>query len=225
MADTTIQKQPTQKLTLILIGAGIPVLYFILITLFAFLVPFAVLLPPSVWVSLHMLTEILFIFCPLLAVYLSGLTLGEAWQAIGWRRVGLLDGSLAVLLGLFAILSVQWLYNVIAYWLFGALPDFGFSQSSQDIVPFILLVLVVGPLGEETFFRGYLGHLNWKPWMFIVTSSILWSTAHVDLFSFFPLLWTGIVLAYIRLRQQSIFPSLILHISINLLALLHFLAK
>jgi membrane protease YdiL (CAAX protease family) len=225
MADTTIQKQPTQKLTLILIGAGIPVLYFILITLFAFLVPSAALLPPAAWVSLHLLTEILFIFCPLLAVYLSGLTLSEAGRAIGWRRIGLLDGALMVLLGLFTILSVQWLYNVIVYWLFGASSDFGFSQSSKDIVPFILLTLVVAPLGEETFFRGYLGNLNWKPWVFIIVSSILWSAIHVDVFSFLPLVWTGIIFAYIRVRQQSIFPSLILHISINGLALLHFLVK
>jgi len=225
MADTTIQKQPTQKRTLILIGGGVPLLYQTLLTLFAFVAP-ETTLPPAAWVSLHILTGILFTICPLLAMYFSGLTLGEAWRAIGGRRVGLLDGSLAVLLGLLAILPLQWLYYVITYWLFGASSDFGFSQSAQDIVPFLLLVLVVAPLGEEAFFRGYLGSLGWKPWVFIIASSILWSATHVDLLAFLPLLWTGIVFAFIRLRLQSFYPTLVLHISINGLALLqHFLVK
>jgi membrane protease YdiL (CAAX protease family) len=225
MADTSIQKQPTQKRTLILIGAGVPLLYQTLLTLFAFL-PSATLLPPAVWVSLHTLTEVLFIACPLLSVCLSGLTFSEAWRVVGGQGVSLRDGSLAVFLGLLTILPVQWLYNVVAYWLFGISPDFGFAQSSQDIVPFILLALVIAPLGEEVFFRGYLGSLRWKPWIFIVISGVLWSATHFDLLAFLPFLWIGIVFAYIRLRLQSIFPSLILHISINVLALLqHFLVK
>jgi membrane protease YdiL (CAAX protease family) len=225
MADTSIQKQPTQKRTLILIGAGVPLLYLTLLTLFAFF-PFAALLPPTVWVSLHFLTEILFIICPLLAVYLSGLTLGEAWRAIGGRGISLREGSLAVLFGFLAILPFQWLYNVVVYWLFKLSPDFGFSQSAQDIVPFLLLGLVVAPLGEELFFRGYLGSLKGKAWVFIIVSSILWSATHVDPLAFLPFLWIGIVFAYMRLRLQSIFPSLIIHITINVLALLqHFLVK
>jgi len=225
MVDTSIQKQPVQKHTLILIGAGIPLLYQILQTLFALLTP-ATILPPAAWVSLHFLTGILFTCCPLLAVCLSGLTISEAWRAIGGQRVGLLNGSLAVLLGLLAILPLQWLYYVITSWLFGASPDFGFSQSAQDVVPFILLLLVVGPLGEEAFFRGYLGNLGLKPWMFIIASSVLWSAMHIDLLAFLPLLWTGIVFAYMRQRLQSFFPPLILHISINGLSLLlHFLAR
>jgi membrane protease YdiL (CAAX protease family) len=226
MADTSIQKQPTQKYTLIFIGVGIPLLYQTLLTLFALLVASATTLPPAAWVSLHILTEVLFVGCPLLAVYLSGLTLGDAWRAIGGRRVGLRDGIFVVFFGLLAILPLQWLYYVLAYWLFGFSPDFGFSQSAQDIVPFLLLVLVLAPLGEETFFRGYLGRLGWTPWVFIIVSSALWSATHVDLLAFLPLLWTGIVFAYIRQRLQSFFPSLILHISINGLALLlHYLVK
>ena len=225
MVDTSVQKQPIQKRTLVLIGAGVPLLFQTFMTIFAFLFP-QTILSPAAWVSLHILTEMLFVICPLLAVYLSGLTLGNAWRVLGGQRIGWLDGSLVVLLGLFAIFPLQWLYNFVVYWLFGTLPEFGFPQSSQDIVPFILLVLVFAPLGEEVFFRGYLGNQGWKPWVFIFASSILWSVMHVDPLSFFPLLWMGIVFAYIRQRYQSIFPSLILHVIINGLALAqHFLVK
>ncbi len=225
MVDTSIQKQPTQKRTLILIGAGVPLLYQTLLTVIAFFVP-ETIVPPAGWVSLHILTGLLFVVCPLMAVYLSGLTLGEAWQTIGGRWVGLREVGLTVLLALLAILPIQWVYNVITYWLFGVLPDFGFSQSARDVVPFMLLVLVVAPLGEETFFRGYLGSLRLNPWVFIIGSSVLWSATHADPFAFLPFLWTGIVFAYIRLRQQSIASTLVLHISINGLALLqHFLVK
>lgn len=225
MVDTGIQKQPVSKILLIFVGAGIPLLYQNLLTLFAFLTP-ETTLPPAAWVSLHIVTGILFVLCPLLALYLSGLTLGEAWRAIGGQKLGLLEGILVVFFGLLAILPLQWLYNIVVYLLFKISPDFGFAQSARDIVPFILLVVVIAPLGEEAFFRGYLGSLKWKPWVFILVSSVLWSATHVDPISFFPLLWVGIVFAYLRWRYQSIFPSLILHIMINGLALMqHFLVK
>lgn len=222
--DTSIREpRPVEKRTLILIGAGIPLVYQSLLTIVAFIAP-ETILPPAGWVSLHLLTGLLFTCCPVLAVRLSGVSLGEAWRAIGGRRVSLLDGSIAFLVGLLAILPIQWAYNIVVFWLFGLSPDFGFSQSARDLVPFIILVLVVGPLGEETFFRGYLGKLGWKPWVFILGSSLLWSAMHIDPLAFLPLLWTGIVFAVIRLRLKSFFTSLLLHISINGLALLlHFL--
>lgn len=226
MGDTSIQKQrAVEKRTLILIGAGVPLLYQALLTIIAFTAP-ETILPPVGWVGLHLLTGVLFTCCPVLAVRLSGVSLGEAWRAIGGRRVSLLDGSLAFLVGLLAILPIQWVYNLIVYSLFGLSPDFGFSQSARDLVPFIILVLVVGPVGEETFFRGYLGSLGWKPWVFIVGSGLLWSAMHIDPLAFLPLLWTGIVFAFIRMRLKSFLPTLLLHISINALALvLHFLVN
>jgi membrane protease YdiL (CAAX protease family) len=222
MNNASIQR-PADKRPFILIGAGIPLLYQTLLTLLAFLAP-ETILPPAGWVSLHLLTGVLFTGCPVLAVRLAGVSLGEAWRAIGGRRVSLLDGSLAFLVGLLAILPIQWAYNIVAYWLFGLSPAFGFSQSARDLVPFLVLVLVVGPVGEETFFRGYLGSLGWKPWVFIVGSSLLWSAMHLDPLAFLPLLWTGIVFALLRRRLHSFLPSLLLHVSINALALLlHFL--
>lgn len=133
---------------------------------------------------------------------------------------------LAVILGVLSISLFQ-----IAYWLLLMLlfhvsqPDFGYSQSAQDVLVFFGWAVLLGPLGEEVFFRGFFGILFKKSWQFMLVSSILWAGFHVDLPSFLPLLFTGLVLAWIRIKTHSFYPCIVIHVTINLLALLlHFLA-
>jgi membrane protease YdiL (CAAX protease family) len=177
------------------------------------------LVPPDGWIALHVLTDVLFVVCPLIAVRQP---LKEAWHTLGGKPVPWLDGALTVIIGLLLSYGFAVLYNVVAYVLWHVTPDFGFPQSAQDVVPFVLLVVIVGPLGEEVFFRGYFGSLFNKPWLFVLVSSAVWAALHVDPVAFIPYVWTGLIFGYLRTRFQSFYPSLALHILLNVLALVLF---
>ena len=204
--------------SLIIVGLLIPFTYQILLSTFAYLFPLT-LVPPAGWIALHVLTDVLFVVCPLLAVRQP---LREAWRTIGGRAVPWLDCAIAVIIGLLATYLFELIYNVVAFYFWRTPPDFGFPQSSQDVVPFVLLVAIIGPIGEETLFRGYFGSLFKNPWVFLPVSALVWDALHVDPGYFLPYLVTGLVFGYLRIRFQSLYPSLALHMLLNVTALLMF---
>jgi membrane protease YdiL (CAAX protease family) len=203
----------------LVVGLLVPLTYQVAITLLGLLAP-ATILSPQQWVVLHLLTGVLFVSGPLLA---TGLPFGQAWRALGGRRVPLLDLALIVLLGTLGVWVSTVLYNIVMQTLFGQQAAFGFSQSSQDLPLFLLFAVLVGPLGEEVLFRGYLGVLIRRPWVFVLVSAATWSALHVDPYNALPLFWAGLLLAWLRLRTRSFYPTYALHVAVNLLALaLHY---
>lgn len=212
-----MKTHPSKRLLLVGI---IPLVYQVIFTIFGYAFPVTII-PPSGWLALHGLTDVLFIVCPLVAI---GLPITTAWKAIGGWRVSWTDGTIAVIGGGVSILLFQATYSAILSLVFHIVPDFGFSQSAQDIEAFIFWVILLGPLGEEIYFRGFLNHIFPKVWQYIIVSSLLWAGLHVDIINFIPLLFMGIILALTRVKTHSFYPALIIHILINIVALLfHFL--
>lgn len=217
-APATVQPPSRDWRPLILIGLVIPFAYQIGLSAFAYLFPLT-MVPPGGWIALHVLTDILFVACPLIALLQPP---KAAWRTLGGQQVPWLDCALVVIIGLLLSYGFEVLYNVVVYALWHITPDFGFSQSAQDVVPFVLLVVLVGPLGEEVFFRGYFGYLITRPWAFLLVSSLVWAALHVDPVAFLPYMWTGLIFGYLRLRFKSFYPSLVLHVLLNVLALVLF---
>ena len=217
-AATAVQPSRRDWRSLILIGLLIPFAYQLGLTAFGLLAPLT-LVPPGGWIALHVLTDVLFVACPLIAVREP---LKEAWHTLGGERMPWFDGVLAVIIGLLLSYGFEVLYNVVVYAIWRVTPDFGFPQSSKDMVPFVLLAVIIGPVGEETFFRGYFRSLFKRPWLFLLVSSLVWAALHVDPVAFIPFLWIGLILGYLRLRFQSFYPSLALHVLLNVLALVLF---
>ncbi len=199
----------------LLVGVGIPLGYQILFTIFAYSIPIT-LVPPWGWLMLHFLTDTLFIGCPLIAI---GLPLKTAWKIVGGWGVGWIDGTIAVAGGGLLVFLIQVSYNVILSLIFHVSSDFGLSQSSKDVIPLIIWIALIGPLGEEVYYRGFLNYIFPKAWQFIIFSSLLWSGLHVDIVSFLPLLLTGIILAVTRVKTHSFYPAVTIHILINIGAL------
>lgn len=101
-----------------------------------------------------------------------------------------------------------------------------------SLVITLLSIAVITPLGEEIAFRGYLYaafQSPKRPWRALLISSVLFAAFHVvapgvlSFERFFPSLFLGLLLGYLRLRSGSILPSLGVHILHNGL-LLTFLA-
>jgi len=121
--------------------------------------------------------------------------------------------------------------------LFGqALIDFlkalGFSQgqgpavgqpviaSLSDYAFWIVAAVVVAPLGEELFFRGYaLAGLARKgpPNTALLFSSVLFAAVHLNPIGFIPFFFAGIVLGTLFLRTGSLATSIVAHATNNLI--------
>ena len=201
----------------IVVGLVVPLAYQVVFTTFAILAP-PTIFPPQVWLIFHLLSGVFFVSEPLLA---TGLPLRLSWGALGGRRVATVDVALVVVVGWLVVWVTTVAYNLVMGAVFHQSADFGFSQSSRDLPLFVLFVVLVGPLGEEVLFRGYLGVLIRRPWVFMVVSAAAWSALHVDHYNALPLFWTGLILAWVRSR--SFYPTYALHLTINILALvLHY---
>lgn len=89
-------------------------------------------------------------------------------------------------------------------------------------IPLLLLgFIVVGPIAEEVFFRGFLfegiRHSRMGPAAAIVITSLVWSAMHTqyDLYNMVTVFLIGLLLGYARLKCRSIYASLAMHMFLN----------
>lgn len=96
-------------------------------------------------------------------------------------------------------------------------PDFSFPTQRIFLILFLIYVCLLGPILEEIIFRGFIlrsmqryGNLT-----AIIVSSILFSMFHLNLVQFINPVLVGMLLAFIAIKSESIFPSMIAHIFNN----------
>ncbi|GAB4246794.1 MAG: hypothetical protein Kow00122_03910 [Thermoleophilia bacterium] len=147
-------------------------------------------------------------------------------EALGFRPLDL--HSLAGLLGLLAAVIVA---TNLAVGLVARIPRgqevFAFGTGPRQILVMGLLVLVAAPLGEETFFRGFLLQglaRRLRFWPAAVITSALFALAHVWWQLYVPIFILGLAFAWLFWRTGSIWAPIGAHATINgvsfLLALL-----
>jgi membrane protease YdiL (CAAX protease family) len=100
-------------------------------------------------------------------------------------------------------------------------PFMHFTSASSLIAVFTAIV-ILAPIIEEVFFRGYLfkllqDKLGDNPAIFL--TAILFSAVHFNIYTFFPILVMGGLMGWARKRTGSVVPSLIFHAMNNLTAL------
>jgi len=145
------------------------------------------------------------------------------WGALGVR--GFEGEMLALGCGLmFISFGVNFAYNML-------LEPFG-TQAQPDVVPmiaslpspwlFMLGGVVIAPLVEEIFFRGFVfGGLRkrygWRK--AALASSALFAAIHLQLTAIVPIFVLGYIFAYLYHRSGSIWPAVLMHLVSNALAL------
>ncbi|MFN8439712.1 MAG: CPBP family intramembrane glutamic endopeptidase [Caldilineaceae bacterium] len=93
--------------------------------------------------------------------------------------------------------------------------------SVGDLIWLILSIGVIGPLGEELLFRGMIYPLQRRKqriWVAILLNGLVFSIAHlipILIPAFFAI---GVILAWVRERSGSIWPSFALHVLQNSMA-------
>ncbi|MFN2220331.1 MAG: lysostaphin resistance A-like protein [Anaerolineae bacterium] len=148
---------------------------------------------------------------------------GVGWEALGLRRFQ--AGNLGVGCGLM-IISI--LFN-LSYSAFLAAFDL---RMQSDLVPIfaelsspwwlLLAGIVVAPVVEEIFFRGFLyaglaGRYSWRK--AAVISSGFFAIVHLQPLAIAPIFILGYIFAYLYRRSGSIWPAVVMHVSTNALAL------
>jgi uncharacterized protein len=98
-----------------------------------------------------------------------------------------------------------------------------FPPTAGGVVLFTVVAVVLAPLCEETYFRGFLfrGFENSWGWVLgAVLSAIVFSLAHLQLTLFLPLFTLGFGLAWAYRRSGSLWTSITVHAIFNGVAVL-----
>lgn len=93
-----------------------------------------------------------------------------------------------------------------------------FPQTASGFALFIVLAVVMAPLFEEVFFRGFLFRGFAESWGWLwgaVVSAAIFAVAHLQLDVFVPLFVLGFVLAWVYHRTGSLWTSITLHAVFN----------
>jgi len=158
--------------------------------------------------------------------YLLPVVVILAWRRIHWKYLGFgkfdwktLGLGCGLLIGGYIIILV---HNGILFLL-------GVDTQGEAILKlfasldspvwFLIVAVVVAPLVEEIFFRGFLfqGFRQKYGWInATLLSSAIFAAAHLDLVSLIPTFILGVVLAYVYHRSNSVWPGIILHFLVNM---------
>ncbi len=150
---------------------------------------------------------------------------GRSLAALGFRR--LTSGTAALpYLVLLASLVISYLYVAIVSvaGLESLKPSplpVDFVDSNIDHVLLFVLVVVLAPLAEESFFRGFLLPALASRWGFLWgagLTSLLFAITHGDLGIIGPAFITGMLLAWLYYRTRSLWSCIMAHGLQNALA-------
>lgn len=143
---------------------------------------------------------------------------------VGWKSLGLTPfkaDTLAVGCGLMLVsFGFNLFYNLFLM-LFGLRAQMDLTVLfEQTASPWLLLLggVVIAPLAEEIFFRGFLfaglrKRHGWK--RAALVSAGLFAVLHLQPLTFLPIFLLGLVFAYLYHRSESIWPAVIMHMLTN----------
>jgi membrane protease YdiL (CAAX protease family) len=144
----------------------------------------------------------------------------------GFRRLEA-RSFLLVLLALAVAYSSLIVYTLAYSSLFGPPPEQNvvkeFPHTGTGLALFAITAIVVAPLFEETFFRGFLFQGLARSWGVVagaVVSAIVFALAHQQLSVIVPFFVLGLLLAWVFYRTRSLWANIVLHASFNAVSVL-----
>ena len=152
---------------------------------------------------------------------------------LGFRYYSILKTVWYTFLSLILIFIVSFVYVLVLKSVFGIdAPPSKIDElvSNGNISGNILIVVtaVIAPFCEEVYFRGFLYPAFKKSFgvaIGIFLSSLLFALAHLEIYSFLPIMIIGWILAYLFEKTKSIFTAIFLHAAYNLILILLLLGR
>ncbi|MCL5073301.1 MAG: CPBP family intramembrane metalloprotease [Actinobacteria bacterium] len=158
---------------------------------------------------------------------------GASIRDLGFRYYSILKTIWYTFISLLFIFLISFLYVLALKSIFGIeAPPSKIDElvANRNISSNILIIVtaVVAPFCEEIYFRGFLYPAFKKSFGVLAAlflSSFLFSLAHLELYSFIPIMIIGWLLAYIYEKTKSIFTVIFLHSVYNLILISILLGK
>jgi len=154
-----------------------------------------------------------------------------SWRSFGFKGyeegISWAIGAGIIAGGLFATYLISGLNDYVYRRVVGPVPDQNvvtlFPHVPGGLVLFIVLAVIVAPVLEETFFRGFvfqgLGS-SWGPILGGVVSALIFSLTHQQLSVLVPIFLLGVLLAAAFYWTRSIYTNMTMHAIFNLLGVL-----
>jgi membrane protease YdiL (CAAX protease family) len=149
------------------------------------------------------------------------------WQALGIRKTNPGKTLFFIIAGIISILVTSFLYSAFLNYFHIPNPDQSkaitrmFGSSLIGLIVTFIVVVIIAPFAEELLFRGFLYPSfknNWGVAWAIVVTSFLFALAHVSALILLPVyFFIGAVLAFLREKNNSVIPSMLLHALNNLI--------
>ncbi len=152
---------------------------------------------------------------------------GASWRSIGFRQPNGNRTAVGIPLTLFLAFFAIGIFSFLVF-------ELGWRDPGDTVIPpallsgSLLLMLfgtsvVVAPLAEETFFRGFVfGGLrrSWGPVRAGAVAAVLFGLAHPDLFLIVPVTVLGALLVWLYVWTDSLWGPVAVHSTFNALQLL-----
>ena len=179
--------------------------------------------PPAVNIAATVVQDIAFIGTAILFAGRAGTVLPAQFGFVR-TRLGRAVGLMAAAYFAYAMLSQVWAQLVHTHAKDNLPTSLGVNESTAALVAVCVLVTVIAPLAEETFFRGFFfGALrNWRgPWPAALLTGAVFGAIHVGsapVVFLLPLAIFGVALCIVRWQTGSLLPCISLHAINNALA-------
>lgn len=147
---------------------------------------------------------------------------GAGWGELGFRKFKI--EMLALAFGLFVLMII---FNGF-FSVFLGLFDQGVQEDIGDLIleqpfswAFVLGGIILAPVVEEVFFRGFIFtglRQRYKWYIAASISSLLFALMHLQITGFIPLFFMGFLLAFLYHRSDSIWLPILCHCVMNAMA-------
>ena len=200
-----------------IIAAAVILLLFVLVS--SLIERWAAPLDPGLMVNIGTLVLLIPVW------YLTIFRYGSRWSDLGLRPFSL--KVIGVGLALFVLFfMINMVYAaILAVFGLEIQPDVIGPLFAEGEIPFLLVfgAVIVAPVVEEIFFRGFVfpglrNKWGWK--VALVGSAALFALVHIIPTSYLPIFLLGAIFAYLYQISGSIWPGILLHTTVNSLAVI-----
>lgn len=144
------------------------------------------------------------------------------WRALGFRRFKVRRGLIFAAVVVLAGLIMSFLYDMLVTSDESVTLELTNTGLGWAIIA--VLAVVLAPVAEETFFRGFIlrgiGNRYGYGWGAVI-SALLFSLAHIlQLGAFLPIFLLGLLLAWLYVKTGSIWACIFTHFAYNSIALI-----
>lgn len=187
-------------------------------------------------VSIMLLTQII-TDCVLLLIIFKSLRTGfrQAANTLGVVPFKVLKSIMQAVLGAVVLMVFSMIYYNIYYKLTGTpVPDQQISEiiasitTMKQVIPMMILVTMFAPVAEEIVFRGFI-YQGLRKYCGIgfamLASSALFAMLHYQLSIFIPIMFMGLVFAWLYEKNKNIMPSIFAHLIWNSMSFIFIIFK